>query len=66
MPAEGGVDDVLLEYNLPDETGPSVRCYIKTVWPNLPALMFAGVGTETLFINAVLQRVTPECDRPRK
>ena len=48
--AEPGIDGVLLEYDLPDENGASVRSYIKTLWPDIPILMFAGVGTQTPFM----------------
>lgn len=41
------VDGVLLEYDLPDADGFSVRHKIKSLQPDLPVLLFAGVGRQT-------------------
>ena len=48
--ASGDIDGVLVEYDLPDETGARLRADIKDLWPDLPVLMFAGVGPQTPFM----------------
>jgi len=48
--ASGDIDGVLVEYDLPDETGGRLRADIKDLWPDLPVLMFAGVGPQTPFM----------------
>jgi response regulator RpfG family c-di-GMP phosphodiesterase len=44
------VDGVLLEYNLPDATGAAVREQLKSIRPDIPVLLFTGVGTQTPFM----------------
>ncbi len=44
------VDGVLLEYDLPDATGSSVRAEMKRVRPEVPVLLFAGIGSQTPFL----------------
>lgn len=41
---------VLLEYDLPDATGSSVREEMKRIKPEVPVLLFAGVGSQTPFL----------------
>lgn len=41
------VDGVLLEYDLPDKTGTSVREEMKRIRPEIPVLLFSGVGPQT-------------------
>ncbi len=41
------VDGVLLEYDLPDATGAALRAEINRIKPDVPVLLFAGVGSET-------------------
>lgn len=41
------VDGILLEYELPDADGLSVRRELKRLKPNIPVLLFAGVGPQT-------------------
>ena len=41
------VDGVLLEYSLPDATGIAVRAEMKRIKPDVPVLLFAGVGAQT-------------------
>lgn len=48
--AASDVDGILLEYDLPDETGARLRSEIKSLWPDLAVLMFAGVGPQTPFM----------------
>ncbi|MGA2646750.1 MAG: response regulator [Candidatus Sulfotelmatobacter sp.] len=44
------VDGVLLEYDLPDATGSAVRAEIKRIKPDIPVLLFTGVGIQTPFL----------------
>jgi DNA-binding NtrC family response regulator len=44
------IDGVLLEYDLPDTSGANLRAYINHYRPEMPVLMFAGVGTQTPFM----------------
>jgi CheY-like chemotaxis protein len=41
-------DGVLLDYDLPDATGTSVRAEMKRIRPEVPVLLFSGVGSQTL------------------
>ena len=45
--ASQSFDGVLLEYDLPDKTGVSVRGNMKQMKPDIPVLLFAGVGPQT-------------------
>jgi DNA-binding NtrC family response regulator len=45
-----GIDGVLLEYDLPDDSGANLRAYINRHWPEMPVLMFAGIGSQTPFM----------------
>jgi hypothetical protein len=44
------VDGVLLEYDLPDATGSVVRAEMKRIKPDVPVLLFAGIGSQTPFL----------------
>jgi CheY-like chemotaxis protein len=44
------IDGVLLEYNLPDATGATVRARLKAIRPEVPVLLFTGVGSQTPFM----------------
>ena len=44
------VDGVLLEYDLPDATGSAVRVEMKRIKPDVPVLLFTGVGSQTPFL----------------
>jgi CheY-like chemotaxis protein len=44
------IDGVLLEYNLPDETGTELRAQLKRIQPDVPVLMFEGIGSQTPFM----------------
>jgi CheY-like chemotaxis protein len=44
------IDGVLLEYDLPDATGSAVRAEMKRIKPDVPVLLFAGVGSQTPFL----------------
>jgi CheY-like chemotaxis protein len=44
------VDGVLLEYDLPDAAGASVRAEMKRIRPEVPVLIFEGISTQTPFL----------------
>jgi response regulator RpfG family c-di-GMP phosphodiesterase len=44
------IDGVLLEYDLPDAIGSAVRAEMKRIKPEVPVLLFAGVGSQTPFL----------------
>lgn len=44
------VEGVLLEYDLPDATGASVRAEMKRIKPEIPVLLFSGIGSQTPFL----------------
>ncbi len=44
------VDGVLLEYDLPDATGMAVRLEMKRIKPDVPVLLFSGLGSQTPFL----------------
>jgi CheY-like chemotaxis protein len=44
------VDGVLLEYDLPDGAGSAERAAMKRIKPDVPILLFAGVGRQTPFL----------------
>ena len=48
--AKNPVRGVLLEYDLPDSTGTAVRAEMKRIKPDVPVLLFAGVGSQTPFL----------------
>jgi hypothetical protein len=39
------IQGVLLEYDLPDATGIAVRAEVSSLKPEVPVLLFAGIGT---------------------
>jgi CheY-like chemotaxis protein len=44
------VDGVLLEYNLPDGVGTALRAQLKAIRPDIPVLLFDGIGSQTPFM----------------
>lgn len=44
------VDGVLLEYELPDAAGSAVRAEMKRIKPDVPILLFNGLGSQTPFL----------------
>lgn len=38
------IDGVLLEYNLPDAAGSQLRAQLKAIRPDVPVLLFDGIG----------------------
>jgi CheY-like chemotaxis protein/anti-sigma regulatory factor (Ser/Thr protein kinase) len=53
--AEGGVDVVLLDYQLPGMSGQEVLEKIKTMNPSPPVIMVTGHGDETLAASSIKQ-----------
>jgi DNA-binding response OmpR family regulator len=47
---KSSIQGVLLEYDLPDATGSAVRAEMKRIKPEVPVLLFAGVGSQTPFL----------------
>jgi len=41
---------VLLDYDLPDATGVAVRAEMKRLRPDVPVLLFNGIGSQTPFL----------------
>jgi CheY-like chemotaxis protein len=50
MFSKQSIDGVLLEYNLPDVCGVDVREQLKAMRPDVPILLFTGVGDQTPFM----------------
>jgi len=44
------IDGVLLECNLPDATGTTLRAKLKAIRPDVPIMLFAGIGSQTPFM----------------
>jgi len=44
------VDGVLPEYNLPDGVGTALRAQLKAIRPDIPVLLFDGIGSQTPFM----------------
>jgi DNA-binding response OmpR family regulator len=50
MLTKQSIQGVLLEYDLPDATGCAVRAEMKRIKPEVPVLLFTGVGSQTPFL----------------
>lgn len=50
MFSKQSIDGVLLEYNLPDASGATLRAKMKAIRPDVPILLFAGIGSQTPFM----------------
>lgn len=48
--AQSSIQGVFLEYDLPDFSGTTVRTEMKKIKPDIPVLLFAGVGAQTPFL----------------
>jgi CheY-like chemotaxis protein len=44
------IEGVLLEYDLPDATGATVRAEMKLLRPDIPVLLFNGISSQTPFL----------------
>ena len=51
------IDGVLLEYDLPDAPGSAVRAEMKRIKPDIPVLLFSGIGSQTPFLLRFLTRI---------
>ncbi|MGA8216174.1 MAG: response regulator [Candidatus Sulfotelmatobacter sp.] len=60
------VNGVLLEYDLPDATGAAVRAEMKRIKPEVPVLLFAGVGSQTPFLLRFFDLYLQNQERPEK
>jgi DNA-binding NtrC family response regulator len=58
------IQGVLLEYDLPDATGAAVRAEMKRVKPDVPVLLFAGIGSQTPFLLRFFDSYLRNADRP--
>lgn len=58
------IQGVLLEYDLPDATGAVVRAEMKRVKPDVPVLLFAGVGSQTPFLLRFFDSYLRNAERP--
>ena len=58
------IQGVLLEYDLPDATGAAVRAEMKRVKPDVPVLLFAGVGSQTPFLLRFFDSYLRNAERP--
>jgi DNA-binding response OmpR family regulator len=58
------IQGVLLEYDLPDATGSSVRTEMKRIKPDVPVLLFAGVGSQTPFLLRFFDAYLRNAERP--
>jgi CheY-like chemotaxis protein len=61
LPVEG----VLLEYDLPDATGVAIREEMKRIKPDVPVLLFAGVGSQTPFLLRFFDSYLRNAEHPR-
>jgi DNA-binding response OmpR family regulator len=58
------IQGVLLEYDLPDATGSAVRAEMKRIKPEVPVLLFAGVGSQTPFLLRLFDSYLRNAERP--
>jgi sodium-dependent dicarboxylate transporter 2/3/5 len=58
------IDGVLLEYDLPDSTGIAVRAEMKRIRPDVPVLLFTGVGSQTPFLLRFFDSYLRKPERP--
>jgi DNA-binding NtrC family response regulator len=64
MLIKNSIQGVLLEYDLPDATGTAVRAEMKRVKPDVPVLLFAGIGSQTPFLLRFFDSYLRNADRP--
>ena len=58
------IQGVLLEYDLPDATGSTIRAEMKRIKPEIPVLLFAGVGSQTPFLLRFFDSYLRNPERP--
>ncbi|MGD0268035.1 MAG: response regulator [Candidatus Sulfotelmatobacter sp.] len=64
MLTKNSIQGVLLEYDLPDATGTAVRAEMKRVKPDVPVLLFAGIGSQTPFLLRFFDSYLRNMERP--
>jgi DNA-binding response OmpR family regulator len=64
MLATQPIQGVLLEYDLPDSTGAAVRAEMKRIKPEVPVLLFAGLGSQTPFLLRFFDSYLRNVERP--
>lgn len=60
------IDGVPLEYDLPDSTGIAVRAEMKRIRPDVPVLLFTGVGSQTPFLLRFFNSYLRNPERPHQ
>jgi len=55
---------VLLEYDLPDAAGSEIRYEMKRIRPEVPVLLFNGVGSQTPFLVRFFDSYLRNTERP--
>jgi DNA-binding response OmpR family regulator len=58
------VQGALVEYDLPDVTGSAVRAEMKRLRPEIPVLLFAGIGCQTPFLLRFFDSYLRHASRP--
>jgi hypothetical protein len=58
------IHGVLLEYDLPDATGSAVRAEMKRIKPEVPVLLFTGLGSQTPFLLRFFDSYLRNAERP--
>jgi len=58
------VDGVPLEYDLPDAAGSAIRAEMKRIKPDVPVLLFAGIGSQTPFLLRFFESYLRNSERP--
>lgn len=58
------IQGVLLEYDLPDATGSAIRAEMKRIKPEVPVLLFTGVGSQTPFLLRFFDSYLRNAERP--
>jgi CheY-like chemotaxis protein len=58
------VDGVLLDYDLADATRGALRTEMKRIKPDVPVLLFAGIGSQTQFLLRFLDAYLRSSERP--
>ena len=54
-----------MEYDLPDATASALRREMKRIKPDVPVLLFAGIGSQTRFLLRFLDAYLRNPERPQ-
>ena len=60
------IQGVLLEYDLPDGAGSAVRAEMKRIKPEVPILLFSGLGSQTPFLLRFFDSYLRNAERPER